>query len=138
MIADETGCCYMNFFNDVGKTLEEGDILYVNGVYSSFYKEMLIIYQGSCSIIRRIGKWYMKFNLINNISTKPTLNQQNLGSNDNWYWFFMILSFCFILEWQWVSHSIYINEKSLRGINDTKSSSKCEVYAIISPRYNKI
>ncbi len=83
MIADETGCCYMNFFNDVGKTLEEGDILYVNGVYSSFYKEMLIIYQGSCSIIRRIGKWYMKFNLTNNISTKPTLSQQNSGSNDN-------------------------------------------------------
>lgn len=83
MIADETGCCYMNFFNDVGKTLEEGDILYVNGVYSSFYKEMLIVYQGSCSIIRRIGRWYMKFNLTNNISTKHPSNQQNSGSNDN-------------------------------------------------------
>jgi hypothetical protein len=33
---------------------------------------MLIIYQGSCSIIRRIGKWYMKFNLSNNISIKAS------------------------------------------------------------------
>jgi hypothetical protein len=70
LVADETGCSYMNFFNEVGRILEEGDMLYVNGVYTSFYKDMLIIYQGSCSIIRRIGRWYMKFNLTNNISTK--------------------------------------------------------------------
>lgn len=60
----------MNFFNETGRMVEEGDILYMTGVYTSFYKEMLILYQGSCSIVRRVGRWLMKFNLSNNISVK--------------------------------------------------------------------
>lgn len=60
----------MNFFNETGRMLEEGDMLYMTGVYSSYYKDMLVLYQGSCSIIRRIGRWFMKFNLTNNISVK--------------------------------------------------------------------
>lgn len=70
LVGDESGCCYMNFFNETGRMVEEGDILYMTGVYSSYYKEMLILYQGSCSIIRRIGRWLMKFNLNNNVSLK--------------------------------------------------------------------
>jgi ssDNA-binding replication factor A large subunit len=70
LVADETGCCYMNFFNETGRSLEEGDILYMSGAYTSYYKEMLLIYQGSMSLIRRVGRWYMKFNLANNISLR--------------------------------------------------------------------
>jgi hypothetical protein len=77
LVADESGCGYMNFFNETGRMLEEGDMLYVSGVYSSYYKDMLILYQGSCSIIRRIGRWFMKFNLTNNVSVKPPTNKDN-------------------------------------------------------------
>jgi hypothetical protein len=38
LIADETGCCYMNFFNENGRNIEEGDILYASGVYTTFFK----------------------------------------------------------------------------------------------------
>ena len=58
----------MNFFNETGRELAEGDILYISGAYTSLYKESLLIYQGSCSIVRRVGRWYAKFNLGNNIS----------------------------------------------------------------------
>lgn len=61
----------MNFFNETGRTLEEGDIVYANGVYSSYYKDTLVIYQGTCSIIRRLGRWFLKFNLTNNVSLPP-------------------------------------------------------------------
>jgi hypothetical protein len=70
LVADESGCCYMNFFNETGRSVEEGDVLYMTGVYSSFYKDLLILYQGSCSIIRRVGRWLMKFSLANNVSVK--------------------------------------------------------------------
>ena len=75
LVADETGCCYMNFFNETGRALEEGDIVYANGVYSSYYKDTLVIYQGTCSIIRRLGRWFLKFNLTNNVSLPPAQPQ---------------------------------------------------------------
>ena len=58
----------MNFFDEFGESLEEGDILYSNGVYTSFHKNLLIIFQGSQSIIKLIGKWIMKFSTQPNIS----------------------------------------------------------------------
>lgn len=58
----------MNFFDEFGESLEEGDILYTSGVYSSFHKDMLIIFQGSQSLIKRVGKWTAKFSTHINIS----------------------------------------------------------------------
>ena len=58
----------MNFFDIFGESLEEGDILYASGVYTSYHKDMLIIFQGSQSLIKRIGKWTMKFSTQVNIS----------------------------------------------------------------------
>ena len=79
LVADETGCCYMNFFNETGQMIELGDCLYISGAYTSFYKESLLIYEGSSSIIRRIGRWYCRFNLANNISLvrHPGASQQS-------------------------------------------------------------
>ncbi len=58
LVADDTGCGYINLFNEIGRQVEEGDILYLSGIYTSHFKEALLIYQGTSSIIRRIGKWY--------------------------------------------------------------------------------
>ena len=58
----------MNFFDEFGESLEEGDILYASGIYTSYHKEMLILFQGSQSIIKRIGRWAMKFTTQLNIS----------------------------------------------------------------------
>lgn len=61
----------MNFFNETGKALQEGDILYMSGVYTTMFKDMLLLYEGSMSIIKRIGRWYMKFDLRQNMSIPP-------------------------------------------------------------------
>ena len=58
----------MNFYNETGKVITEGDILYLNGVYASKYKEMVLLYEGDHSIIKRIGRFYMKFDLTRNLS----------------------------------------------------------------------
>jgi hypothetical protein len=58
----------MNFFDEFGESLEEGDILYTSGVYSSYHKDMLIIFQGSQSLVKRVGKWIAKFSTQINIS----------------------------------------------------------------------
>jgi ssDNA-binding replication factor A large subunit len=68
LVADESACCLMNFFNEAGQEIQEGDVLYVSGAYTSLYKDNLLIYQGSGSIVRRTGRWYLKFSLANNIS----------------------------------------------------------------------
>ena len=72
-IADETGAISINFFNDTGIILEEGDICYINGAYSSFYKDKLVLYEGQ-SMIRKIGKWFMNFSL---------MRTQEIGSDMN-------------------------------------------------------
>lgn len=68
LIADETASIFINFFNETGLTVEEGDILYASGVYLSIYKDMLLLYQGSMSIIRRLGKHFFRFNMDRNMS----------------------------------------------------------------------
>ena len=67
----------MNFFNETGQMIQDGDLLYISGAYTSFYKENLLIYQGSCGIVRRVGRWYGRFNLDNNISIRSGENKNN-------------------------------------------------------------
>ena len=69
----------MNFFNETGQEIQEGDVLYISGAYTSFYKENLLIYQGACSIVRRVGRWYHKFNIENNISLRRPNGSQEVG-----------------------------------------------------------
>ena len=58
----------MNFYNETGKIISEGDILYLNGVYSSKFKEMVLLYEGDHSMIKRIGRYFMKFDTTRNLS----------------------------------------------------------------------
>lgn len=68
LIADETASIFMNFFDQMGSKIKEGDILYMSGVYASKYKQKLLLYQGEHSLIKRVGRYFLKFNLSRNLS----------------------------------------------------------------------
>lgn len=68
LIADQTASIFMNFYNETGLLIKEGDIMYASGIYASHYREMLLLYQGNLSIIRRIGRNFMNFNVKKNMS----------------------------------------------------------------------
>ena len=74
MVADETASILMNFYNEFGGMVQEGDIIYASGLYASHYKDMLLLYQGSQSIIRRIDHNFMRFNVSKNMSEQSLLN----------------------------------------------------------------
>lgn len=48
--------------------MQEGDIIYASGVYASHYRDMLLVYQGGMSIVRRIGRGFMRFSAGRNMS----------------------------------------------------------------------
>lgn len=58
----------MNFYNEFGTVVQEGDIMYASGVYASHYRDMLLVYQGSMSIVKRIGRNFMSFSVARNMS----------------------------------------------------------------------
>ena len=70
LFADETGCGLMNLSNETARSLTEGDILFVSGAYTSLYKDSLILYEGTFSLVRRVGRKLMRVNLVHNISRR--------------------------------------------------------------------
>jgi len=57
LLADETGSIIANFFGETGKRLcvfyngvgsqiRDGDILYINGAYTTIFNKKMILYQG--------------------------------------------------------------------------------------------
>ena len=79
LVADETGSIFMNFYNETGKVISEGDILYMSGVYSSKYKEMILLYEGDYSLIKRVGRYFMKFDTSKNLSQESLENYEKTG-----------------------------------------------------------
>jgi hypothetical protein len=73
----------MNFFNETGVMVQEGDIVYASGVYASHYKEMLLLYQGSMSIIKRVGRYFFRFNVSRNMSLESLETEKNDNNNES-------------------------------------------------------
>lgn len=58
----------MNFFNETAGLVEEGDIVYASGIYLSYYRDMLLLYQGGMSIVKRVGRQFFRFQMGRNMS----------------------------------------------------------------------
>ena len=70
IVGDQSGSIYANFYSKngsfivrkiIGEMIKSGDILYINGAYTSLFKNQMILYEGSLFIlssiiIRNIGK----------------------------------------------------------------------------------
>ncbi len=53
----------MNLFDEIGRSVQIGDIIYINGSYTSLFGEKLVLYQGDKSIIKIVGKYTLPVNL---------------------------------------------------------------------------
>jgi hypothetical protein len=68
--------------------VQEGDIIYASGVYASHFKEMLLLYQGSLSIIKRVGRHFFRFNISRNMSLESLEGEKgeaNFEANNKKY-----------------------------------------------------
>lgn len=70
LVADETGSCLMNFFDIPGQSLSPGDIFYIEGGYTSIYKNKMLLYQGKQGLVVKIGKFLMHFVIEPNVSNQ--------------------------------------------------------------------
>jgi hypothetical protein len=62
LVADNTGCIKCNFFGEQGNQLTAGDILFLGNIYASLYKEQILtLYTGRKSPVRKIGAFYFHF-----------------------------------------------------------------------------
>ena len=61
LVADETASIKWNFFGEVGESFKPGDIIYMNGAYTSLYKGMLVLYQGKKGMVHRLRDFFFLF-----------------------------------------------------------------------------
>ena len=62
LVADSTGSIKCNFFGEHGHQLKSGDIVYMNSIYATLYKETtLTLYTGKRSKVYKIGEFFMSF-----------------------------------------------------------------------------
>ena len=70
LVADQTASIYMNIFDELGDILQVGDILYINGAYTSVFQDQLLLYEGKTGKIHKIGEFFFLFNDKPNMSDK--------------------------------------------------------------------
>lgn len=75
LVADQTASIYMNIYDELGDLLQPGDILYINGAYTSIYQDQLLLYEGKTGKIHKIGEFFFAFNEKPNISEKSWPNE---------------------------------------------------------------
>lgn len=63
LIADNSGSLFANFFDEIGESLVEGDILYINNAYMTLYRELPVLYQGKQCIVLKIGEFFFPFKI---------------------------------------------------------------------------
>ena len=61
IVADDTASIRCNFFGDIGESLKPGEIIYMNGAYTSLYKDMLVLYQGKKGMVYRLRDFFFSF-----------------------------------------------------------------------------
>ena len=67
-VSDPTGSIVCNFFDQLGASLCEGDIIYVNGFISKTYRDKLVLQQTKNAKCFILGKYFFSFNPTNDKS----------------------------------------------------------------------
>lgn len=65
LIADESGCIEYGLYNN---NLNCGDIIEIENGYANVKENRLRVFNGKNGIVKRVGRFRMKFNLENNYS----------------------------------------------------------------------
>ncbi len=81
LVGDETGTIHCNFYDNVSEYIKEGDVLYINGAYSTLFKNHIVLYQpkiGYGCVVKN-DEFFFPFSLKPNISEKE-INPQNINN----------------------------------------------------------
>jgi hypothetical protein len=70
LVADNSGSILCNFFDDVGDSITEGDVIYLKSCYASIFKNKMILYCGRPGYgqVVKLGYFFMTFSDLPNMS----------------------------------------------------------------------
>ncbi len=79
LVADNSGSILCNFFDDVGDSFNEGDILFLKSAYATKFKNNLILYTSKPGMGRifKLGEFFMTFTETPNMSLKVFDDEDN-------------------------------------------------------------
>ena len=70
LVADSSGSILCNYFGDIGKKMRAGDIVYMDGAYTTIFDGHMILYLGKKGTIYKIGRFFMSFKELPRMSDK--------------------------------------------------------------------
>ncbi|MCQ2819879.1 MAG: hypothetical protein MJ252_21650 [archaeon] len=78
LVADETGCIWCNFYDDIGDLIQPSDILQIKGAYATIYKRHLLLYTPKVGFgyINKKGQFFMASVETPNLSAKEYTDEE--------------------------------------------------------------
>jgi hypothetical protein len=84
LIADSSGSIKTNLYGEIGSKMKSGDILYMEGMHCSMYKDKtLTLYMSKHSKIYVIGRFFMTFSENPHMSETTWVNQNGTYTRTN-------------------------------------------------------
>jgi ssDNA-binding replication factor A large subunit len=68
LVADHTASIFISIYDDLGDILLPGDVLYINGAYTSMFQNEMILYESKQGKIHKIDEFFFLFNEKPNVS----------------------------------------------------------------------